>query len=441
MRLPPPARRPAGLRHAAVATAATLLVACNADLAPTAPPAALPQPVVVVNDPATLAKRVTVLGGDALTVDTAGRSAAFNAARTAGGPAAAGPRFAVGAAPAALQFLARARVTPPAIAGRALEATHITVAGGYAYVGYGVAGETAAGAVDVYDVQNPGAPRLVSQATFADMDVSAVAVDRGVLYVAGSQVDASLGGRAVLDAIPLTSTGRLTTQSTRLYLPSYRATDVAVSNNTIYVTSGTGGPVQGGLSLIDRATFTITSTDRFDDARAVAADTKRVVVVQGQPGRVRVYDAKAAYLGTVATGGASIAESKATLALVGDWALVSAGDGGAKVVDLAARKVASTIDRPIALGIDQADAVTNGATYLNFGGVGLALLANGGAGVYLAFDVANARATAPTFALFGRLVLPAATSTNVVASDGSSLFVATGRGGLTIIEVPQGGNN
>lgn len=243
-----------------------------------------------------------------------------------------------------LVLMLRAEIDPPALDGLEMRATHVQVDGDRAYVTYNREGETFLGGVEVFDVSNASAPVLLSQALFTDTDVSAVYVYGDKLYLAEATSDESYTTPAILEVLELDGDGLLTTTSERVDLPSYVATGVRVAaqgeSATVYVTSGTGGPVPGGLSIYDASTLGQIEMVELDDARDVDVEGDAVVVMQGTPGRLNVFDAATNTLQNSFTpGGANIAESKSTIDVVVDRIYMAAGDEGTKVVSLSSGEI------------------------------------------------------------------------------------------------------
>ncbi len=341
---------------------------------------------------------------------------------------------------AAFNLKLRAEVSPPVSGGTSLQATHVTLDGNYAYVSYNLQGNTYLGGVDVFDVTNKKMPLLISQAIFQTTDVSALWYDSGKLYLAEATSDTGFyyGGMpvtAVLEEITL-SNRRLTLTSRRVAVPSFVATDVKVISGKVYVTSGSGGAGTGGLSILSQTTLLpIVSTDPFLDARAVDIYGSSIVAMQGTPARLRKYlVATNAFQASYTVGGANLAESKSTLTVLFDRALVAVGDGGMKVVNLQNGAITDSVARASVAGLTPDKTVTNAVSVNG----DLVFLANGEAGVYVVQSAVNLETTATgatNLTLLGKMQFGSAQSANFVASKNSILFIATGLGGLKIVEI------
>ncbi len=329
----------------------------------------------------------------------------------------------------------RAEVSPPISGGTPLQATHVVLNGNYAYVSYNVQGNTYLGGVDVFDVTQKNNPLLISQAIFQTTDISALWYDSGKLYLAEATSDTGFAYPAVLEEITLNA-NKLTLTSRRVSVPSYVATDVKVTGGKIFVASGSGGVGTGGLSILDQTTLQpVVSSDLFLDARAVDIYGSSIVAMQGTPARLRKYlVATNAFQTSYTVGGATIAESKSTLTVLFDRALVAVGDGGMKVVNLQTGALTDSVARASVAGLTPDKTVTNAVSVSN----DLVFLANGEAGVYVVQSAVNLETTATgatNLTLLGKMQFGTAESANFVASKSGIMFIATGLGGLKIVEI------
>ncbi len=367
----------------------------------------------------TLGQRMTDMGGREIAID------ASNV------PASAQAQFDV--TDLGVAFLFRAAVAPPVVAGVRLQASHVALDGNFAYVSYMVQGQPTDGAVDVFDISVPGSPKLVSTAAMPGTEIAAITVKNGFVYLAGATDDPAFPERAVLAEITLSN--KLLTSKMRLVgLPSYFATGVAVLGSKLYVTSGSGGPNTGGLTVLDAASLKkVTGGEPFLDARDVsAAGLTFVAAMQGGPANLRLYSQSTGSLSKVVSlPGGNIPESKSGVYARDNWAFVATGDGGMQLVDMVAGSIAASLPRPTMTGVLPENAVTNAVSLAD----DLVLTANGGAGVQVA--ISNYRTNPLNLKTFvtplGRLDMPG--SANFVASTSSSMFVADGEGGLQIIQI------
>jgi len=338
-----------------------------------------------------------------------------------------------------MAFTEHAEVLPPMLETRSLQATHAAFADGLAYVAYALAGDDAQGAVDVFDVRNPASPRLVSHATFRRTDIHTLAVSNGRLYLGTGSQDREQGENAVLEVITLRD-GLLTSESVRVALPSQVVTGIAIASGRLWVTTGTGGRREGGLTVLEEATLKLLLFDEFSDARAVAPNASSVMaVVRGTPGRVRLYDQSSmSLLREFGVDGLSMAGGKASITSRGTWSFVGAADGGVQVLQLRQNgrvtgTVVGSVSRPEQSNLPNEYAVTNAVAYAG----DFLIAANGGAGVWVTHttDQTTAQTNRPQLTPMGRLGLPDGLSANFVATNYPMLFVAAGNGGLRLIEM------
>lgn len=425
-------------RLRSLAVTVTLVAACG-EQSTTGPGPARPDPEArtasVIADSAALASFLQLEGGTVIGFDGAG-----SAARAEG----------LAIAPPLLTL--EATVSPPVIGGQVLQATDVAFGESsgnerLAYVTYSMRGEPTLGAVDVIQVSSRKNPKLLQRVTFTDTDVQAVAVAGNTLYLGTSSADERFAERAVLEVVPLTGQGELPSPyaSNRLQLPSFVATSVHVQRGKVWVTSGTGGPNTGGLSIFDAATLARVGGAVLDDARGVSGETTAgvVVVTQGTPGRTVLYnhDSNQQAGAVLATGGATIPESRGDVTVDAGWAFIAAGDGGTRVVrtGTSGGSIRGTgIERPGVPGVPAELATVNGLAVAPDGSNAWLFTANGEAGIfaYQSNHRAIATSATPSLTQLGRLAFPAAISANFVRADrdGQWLFVASGLGGLRIIE-------
>jgi len=326
-----------------------------------------------------------------------------------------------------LVLVLRAEVDPPLLDGVEMRATHVQIDENRAYVTYNREGETFLGGVEIFDLTDPTQPSILSQALFTDTDISAAYLYDGSLFLAAATEDESYSTPAILEVMELDESGLLTTTSVRIDLPSYVGTGVRVADANgdplVFVTSGTGGPVPGGLSIYEASTLEFVRLEELDDARDVDVEGNSVVVMQGTPGRLSVFDAVSGLLlNSFSPGGANIAESKSTIDVVSDRIYMAAGDEGTKVVSLSSGDVLIEIPRITLADVDPSLTVTNAVSVSGE----LLLMGNGEAGVYVS-QIDGDTLRSMGYVNFG-------TSANYVLARDNLIFVSSGEGGLKVIE-------
>jgi hypothetical protein len=334
----------------------------------------------------------------------------------------------------------KAEVAPPSINGQPLQATSVALVGNLAVVSYNMVGNPYLGAIDVIDVTNKNYPVLTSQALFQNTDMSAVSVSGANVYAAEATGDAGFASPAVFEVMTLSGNQLMLNGNRRMGLSSFVGTSTAASATRAYATSGDNG----ALFVINPATFTVLNTIPLHDARWVALGGGKIVVVQGTPGQISVFDESTlASVGTWSFTGADIAESKSTVAVVGGKAFIAAGSGGVKVLSASTGAVVGSVPRPNpdSLGLSPSVVVTNAVAVDQ----NVLFISNGEAGVYLADAAQNFAATgsetAQAITMRGKLRFGNLQSVNHVAYSGGGpgnpglLIVAAGLGGLKIVQV------
>lgn len=328
-----------------------------------------------------------------------------------------------------------AEVAPPSIGGQALQATSVTIVGNLAVVSYNMRGAPYLGAIDVFDISKEHKPVLRSQALFQNADINAVATDGVSVFAAEATGDVSFQSPAVAELMSLVGSNLILNGNSRRELSSFAATSMAVSGTKAYATSGDGG----SLFTLNMPLFTLTSAPvSLHDARWVAVAGGKVVVVQGTPGQIAVFDQTSlAPLGTFPFTGADVPESKSTVELAGGKAFIAAGSGGVQVLSATTGNVVGSVARPdpASLGLDPSVVVTNAASVDN----DLLFISNGEAGVYVARGSQNFSATgsetAQQITMLGKLRFGNLQSVNHVVYKSDHLFIAAGLGGIKIVKV------
>lgn len=324
-----------------------------------------------------------------------------------------------------------AELAAPQLEGLTLQATSVSLHGGFAYVSYNYRGDRHAGAVEVIQLRSGDNAVLRSQALFKDADIHALRYDQGRLYLAQGSGLASHASPAVVGVLDVNG-GKLEGAMSQAVLGSYAATSVFVDGARILATSGNTGGLYGFMdgSLVSPRHVPLS------DARWVDGDASRIVVAQGTPGRLAVLDrATLAVQKTLAFPGADIPESKSTVRVFGGKALVAAGLAGVRILDLASGNEVGAIARPRVAGLDSLACVANAAD----GSGRLVFVSNGEGGVHVARTATALEAETGAASLspetLGRIAFKALQSVNHVAYDGKHLVVAAGSGGVKIVEV------
>ena len=408
---------------------AFLLFACVDSTGPVNPGNQANGRVTIVNDPGTLATLITY-SADTVPIDATGvgypapPARALSASRAA--PAGGG----------SFSLTLQAQVASPSIGGQVLQATSVSIVGQRAVVSYNMRGNPYMGGVDVFDLSNNNTPTLTSRALFQNTDVSAVFASGTNVYLAEATGDTGFQAPAVAELLQLVGNNLVLAGNRRKGLTSFAATSATASGTRAYATTGN----TGGLYVLDPVTLTVLNSFALPDARWVAVSGGKVVVVQGMPGKIAVYnEATLAPAGTFAFKGADIAQSKSTVELAGGKAFVAAGDSGVQVLSVTTGKVVGSVPRPnpASLGLGDSVVVTNSASVDS----DLLFISNGEAGVYVAQGgqafSATGSETTQTITMLGKLRFGNLQSVNHVAYSAQDqyLIVAAGLGGLKMVKV------
>jgi hypothetical protein len=346
-------------------------------------------------------------------------------------------------APSSITLTLIGEIAPPTVSGQVLQATAIwATRDDRAIVSYGFVGSPALGGLDYHTRLLNNRPKLSSSLTFSDADAWGVFTDGQWAFVGTATLDPAFTTPAVLERIRITGDKfRIDPGNMRVQLPSFAVTSAVSTGNVVYATSGD----DGGVYAFDAGDLSLLGEYALDDARWVTLDEDngRVVVAQGTPGRLAVFDegdfpgGSMTLLNTFTFPGADVAESKSTVEVVGGKAFVAAGPEGVQVVCLDNGQIVGSvpIPDPASLGLDPSVVVTNAVTVEG----DLMFVSNGEAGVYAAAGAADFSTTAcstpQSISVLGRLRFDDLQSANHVTYRDGALFVAAGLGGTKIVDV------
>jgi hypothetical protein len=194
--------------------------------------------------------------------------------------------------------------------------------------------------------------------------------------------------------------------------------------------------------VFDSASLALQDSFDLHDARWVDVNDGKVVVVQGTPGQISVYDEANMTLppDVFRFDGANIPESKSTVQVIGGKAIIAAGENGVQVLSLATGDVLGYVPIPdhTELGLSPDVVVTNAVSAEG----NLLFISNGEAGVYVAqlaqpgttFDQ-DWGETFNAIDVLGKLRFNSLQSANHVAYKDGLLIVASGLGGLKVVKL------
>ncbi len=328
----------------------------------------------------------------------------------------------------------RAEVSSPVYNNVKLQASHIKIVDNYAFVTYNVQGPEYLGGLDIFDVSDISNPALVSNVIFTSRDINSVDVEivgsenNKYVYLTGAQnIDSDnpgLASPAVIERYLLKSSNNFgyADDPRQFYdLPSFAGNDVRYYNGKVYATSGSSG----GLSILTPQ-MTLEEYRAIPFARSVDVDDVRMAVFSADGGRLHIIGNNNELV--IETGGGSYPEAKSMARIKGDMVFAALNDQGMKMYDLNTGNLMGHIPRPVEYeyaSVPQ-NYVSNGVSVVD----DLILVANGGSGVYVSQLTEN-----NSIVTIGSMMFEYGSSANFVEASDNKLFVATGLGGLKIIEI------
>lgn len=324
-------------------------------------------------------------------------------------------------------FKLKAEVDPPVYEDNTLQATHVTIKDNYAFVTYNTRGPQWLGGIEIFDVSDLKNPVIISSAILPNSDVSAVDYADGKIYVVGATGDFEEKGfvsPAFMEVISLDATMAFDKVDTIIDIPSYAGTDIKVAAGNIFATSGS----TGDLTIFD-AGYAKTGTKEISDARSVDANSNHFYVLQGQEGRINVFElSNATFTETYYVGGANTPESKSEIAVSDKYIFAALNEGGLSILNLDG-SIKQSLPKPATpSGALDENHVTNSVS-LNGE---LVLIGNGESGVHVGGLIAEKN---DSLWMLGAMKFNESQSVNFVESKDSVIFVATGLGGLKILAI------
>ncbi len=369
-------------------------------------------------------------------------------------------------------FILRAEVEAPAGKNElhTMQATHVAIdkVNQKAFVSYNTRGELSDGMVDIFDISDLSNPRIVAQYHVEDLDISSVAYYNGRIYIAGASQDYKKPDWAVIQI--LEEKGDSVVSVTRKQIGSYVATDLTVTDEGVYIISGTAGNLVFYKHTYTGSKYTITKAAgpvAIADARSLAVNGNFVYVLDAGEYKTTGNETYGQFVPTT-TAGIRVFD-KNNLTEITQWSgfgaqkqfeakteldadnnyIFSAWQPTGLLVYNKNGTVVQTIPGPqTPTGGFYGDFVTNSATINGR----LLMVSNGGAGASLYAQTDN---TAVPYAMLGSFdfnsayldyfdqnsishtAFDARQSVNFMASEGNVIFVATGLGGLKIIEIVE----
>ena len=346
--------------------------------------------------------------------------------------------------PSKYEIYLRAEVDPPVHNGKTLQASHIKIVGNNAFVTYNTKGPEFLGGVDVFDVTDIENPVLIQGVIFPEKDISSIDIDplgdgnNNFIYLTGAYNpdinELGLKSPAVVERFIANKANQfrhLGEVRDHFDLESFAGNDVRHfkhDNERVFVTSGSGG----GLSILGTG-LTRHNYIPIPYARSIDTDGTHLVVYSVEGNRLIVMNMEGDVQREIVTGGehfdvdGKYLEAKSIVRLKENLAFVAAGTGGMEVFNILTGEKVAFLERP---QVPQ-DAefplnyVTNGVSVNN----DLVLVANGGSGVHIGeYDDTDVRS-------IGKFMFEYGSSANFIEASDNKIFVATGLGGLKILEI------
>lgn len=321
-----------------------------------------------------------------------------------------------------------AEVAPPVYNGDTIQATHVKIIDHFAFVTYNTKGNKYLGGIEVFDVTDIRNPKILWTAIQNNVDISSIDYHNNKIYLVGATntevVSNNLKHNSMLEVMSLDINKQYIKTDTILDLSSYTGTDVKVTENAIYATSG----APGFLKIYD-LNYKLLDSIPETDARSIDSNSTNIYLFNGHPGVVSVFD-KTTYslINTFSTGGANQAEAKSKMSVSDKYILTALNEGGVKVLNLDGT-TKQIIPKPVTEeGHADENFVSNAVSLNN----DLVLIANGEAGLYVGGMISSRN---DSISIIGTIQFDDHASSNFVESKDSIIFVATGLGGLKILTV------
>ncbi|MFO7923316.1 MAG: DUF4114 domain-containing protein [Bacteroidales bacterium] len=343
----------------------------------------------------------------------------------------------------------RAEVDPPVYEGKTLQASHIKIVGNNAFVTYNRQGPEYLGGVDVFDISDIENPVLIQGVVFPEKDISSIDIDpqgtgnNNHIYLTGAYNpdfdQLGLESPAVVERFIANKANQfMHMEDPRQYrdLPSYAGNDVryhSAGNQVVYATSGS----DGGLTILNQG-MNQTRYIPISYARSIDTDGQHLLAYSAGQNKLIVMNMNGDVGMEIPTGGehfdedGKYLEAKSIVRLKDNLALVAAGTGGMEIYNIDNGEKVGSLPRPVEF--ETADTplnyVTNGVSVNEK----LVLVANGGSGVHIA-EMDDSKSD--IVRSIGKFMFEYGSSANFVEAQDNKVFVATGKGGLKILEIVE----
>ena len=309
------------------------------------------------------------------------------------------------------ELMLKAELQPPLVNGSALQATSIIQKGKFLAVSYNTAGEVYGGGIDLIteDLE------VTSQALL-ESDINDLEFFANSLYFAGSTNSSS--SPAFVGKVDVNTGKGEIKNSTEVIqeVGSFTANSITEFEGVIYATTGDNADLGGGVYRFSTA-MDLNNYQSIEDARWVVGSGSYIYCLSGEPSKISALDRNNLDLVfTIDHSSETLPEAKQTIDIDDDMIFVAGGEKGVLIYDEDGQLVKNlTFD---------GNSITNAVSAEK----GRLFISNGEGGVYVATYKKEIE-------ILGKLELNSKESVNHILANGDYLYVASGLGGVKVIEI------
>jgi len=323
-------------------------------------------------------------------------------------------------------------VMAPVVDGHVVQANDIDIdpSSRIAVVGYNLAGEEFAGAMQIVDFRVSDHPVLVAEFLFHDADVNAVLKRGTYVYVGLASNAAGLESPAMMQEFRQFTSGWNTTGQW-MSLPSATVTDLAGFGSTTIAVSV--GSRNGGVMHVDRTTMHGVAFAAENDTRSLCFDAAGTLwSVSGGAALAHYTLPSLTTLAHNPIDGFGLEGAKGTVESVGSYLYLGAGDGGFQVRDRDGALM-ETLANSSYGALNPGLAVTNAVSVVG----SMAYVAAGALGIQVVDLGRWGGGGTEGLRVLGQLGFEDGFSSNMVKARSNIMVVAAGRGGLELVRLTQ----
>jgi hypothetical protein len=345
---------------------------------------------------------------------------------------------------------------------RTVQASHVKISDGYAFVAYNHKNEPNVGGLVIYRyVVTPGAFEntavdvvVHTSIELPNAQINAIDFDGKKLYIAGASEEPKLGYKgdknlAFFMVMELYNDKTFAPKDPAFiqHLTSYQATSIRKYGDRIYIATGDGSDGNGGLYVYNANSFAKEKEVLgITNARSVDADESGVYLMQANNARITFYnpDVEGGFEIYNKEGEAMQKDAKSEMLIWNNYLLVAKNESG---MDMLFKNgiVNESLDAPNKASEDwfSEEDVTNSVSVnsdlkrTNDGEsqvkTDLLMLANGRQGLYWYDIIKDANGADRIVAQDQNSILAGKGSCNFITSAGNIVFVANGLGGLKVL--------